>query len=439
MNLHQIFLIAALSLIGSTCFAQESRTWTSAATGRQFSGSLVEVGDGSVSIRRDSDQAVFAVKLADLIPADRDWIAQHTPKPSPAGPIEDLSALIAEIPKETGTPAIGIVLVEDGETRGIGVSGVRKAESPEKVESDDRWHLGSCTKSMTATLAATFVEDGAIAWETTVSEVLGKAMKMLDAYEPVTLGQLLAHRGGIPGDVPESVYAGVDFGASVKDLSDRDLLKQRAAYAEAVLNLTPSRPPDSGFEYSNAGYVVAAVMLEKVSGKPWEKLMEERLFKPLGMTASGFGNAAREDKGKPTQPWPHQDGKTPIPPGPGDDNSWVIGPAGSVHASLKDVARYLAMHATGALGPVLKKPETFAYLHTAVPDNDNYARGWKVSRTAWSRGPAVAHDGSNTLNYCSFWVAPERKAAVAAFTNCAEKGADSCRAAIEAIVAKYLD
>lgn len=83
MNLHQIFLIAALSLIGSTCFAQESRTWTSAATGRQFSGSLVEVGDGSVSIRRDSDQAVFAVKLADLIPADRDWIAQHTPKPSP--------------------------------------------------------------------------------------------------------------------------------------------------------------------------------------------------------------------------------------------------------------------------------------------------------------------------------------------------------------------
>ena len=178
--------------------------------------------------------------------------------------------------------------------------------------------------------------------------------------------------------------------------------------------------------------------LEALAGKPWERLIEERTFKPLGMDASGFGNAARGDKRNPTQPWPHKNATTPVPPGLGDDNSWVIGPAGSVHCSLKDIARYIAMHSAREVGPVLKNKETFEFLHTAIPDNGDYARGWIVTQTGWSQGPAISHDGSNTMNHCSLWIAPERKAAVAAFTNCAEKGSENCRATIQVVVDKYL-
>jgi CubicO group peptidase (beta-lactamase class C family) len=264
-------------------------------------------------------------------------------------------------------------------------------------------------------------------------------LDILPDYESVTLGMLLANRGGLPGPVPNSVYAGIDNGAKVTELSDREILKQRAKYAEAALNLKPSHEPGTAYEYSNSGYIVACAMLEAVTGKPWEKLIEERIFKPLGMENSGFGNAARDDQLNPTQPWPHRKGTTPVAPGPGDDNSWVLGPAGTIHSSLPDIARYLAMHATLETGPVLKKKETFEYLHSAVPDNENYARGWVVAETDWSQGPALTHDGSNTMNYCRIWIAPERKAAVGAFTNTAENGGEICRKAIEVVVEGCLE
>ncbi|MFT5470239.1 MAG: D-alanyl-D-alanine carboxypeptidase [Verrucomicrobiales bacterium] len=228
------------------------------------------------------------------------------------------------------------------------------------------------------------------------------------------------------------------FKIEFRDLKDREILKQRTQYVEAVLNLPPTSKPNSKYEYSNSGFVVAGAMLEQVTGKPWESLIEERIFEPLGMTDSGFGNAAREDRNSPTQPWPHKNGTTPFPPGNGDDNSWVIGPAGTVHCSLKDISRYISMHAAREIGPILKKAETYEFLHTAVPENDNYARGWIVSRAPWAQGSAIAHDGNNTMNHCSIWIAPERNAAVAAFTNNGENGAESCRSAIQAVVAKYL-
>ncbi len=429
-------------LVATVGLAEETRSWTSSKTGRQFSGSLVKVEGDSISIKRVADKVVFQVKKADLVPDDWNWIQQNMPGAAPAadatGPVEDLSDLIAGVTAATGTPAVGVLLVVDGKTAGLGVSGFRKAGDEAKVEANDKWHLGSCTKSMTATIAATFVEEGAITWETTLAEILGKEIKMHEEYGPITLGLLLANRSGITGDTPDSVYEGVQSSTAVGDLKDRELVKLRAQYVEAVLNLPPSSAPNTKYEYSNAGFVVAGAMLEQVAGKPWERLIEERIFKPLGMTDSGFGNAARDDKKDPTQPWPHNDGPKPVEPGPGDDNPWVIGPAGTVHCSLKDISRYIAMHANHEIGPVLKKAETYKFLHTAVPENNNYARGWIVGSRGWTEGPAISHNGTNTMNHCSFWIAPERKAAVAAFTNCNEKGSDVCRSAIELVVEKYL-
>ena len=104
-------------------------------------------------------------------------------------------------------PALGAVVWSAGKTKGFGAVGLRKFRGTAPVTFHDKWHIGSCTKSMTATLVATFVEEGALTWETTVGEVLGKKMEMRPEYRDVTLRMLLSHRSGIRGEVPPPLWA----------------------------------------------------------------------------------------------------------------------------------------------------------------------------------------------------------------------------------------
>jgi len=143
--------------------------------------------------------------------------------------------------------------------------------------------------------------------------------------------------------------------------------------------------------------------------------MQERIFEPLKMDSAGFGGAA--SKRKEDQPWGHKSKNTPQQPGLGDDNPDVLGPAGTVHCSLMDLARYVKMHATHEVGPILKNPETFKLLQTVAEGNDNYACGWVVTKRPWAKGPALYHNGSNTMNYCLIWMAPKRQFAAIAVSN----------------------
>src|SRR5690606_16090689 len=98
-------------------------------------------------------------------------------------------------------------------------------------------------------------------------------------------------------------------------------------------------------EYSNAGFTIAGAMLEQATGKPFGELLTEHLFEPLGMSSAGFGNPATRTR--PEQPHGHRmvNGKpVAIPPGPRDDNPSAITPAGRVHASIMDFARYASFH-----------------------------------------------------------------------------------------------
>ncbi len=79
-----------------------------------------------------------------------------------------------------------------------GVAGVRKRGTAERITLDDQFHLGSCTKAMTATLVAMLVEEGKLNWTTTLGELFADTVKpMHPAWEKVTLRQVLAHRAGL--------------------------------------------------------------------------------------------------------------------------------------------------------------------------------------------------------------------------------------------------
>ena len=321
-----------------------------------------------------------------------------------------LVKILEPIREKAKLPAMGAAVVENGELKALGAVGFRKYGGRAEVTDGDKWHIGSCTKSMTATLAATFVEEGKLKWETTIGEILCKKMRrMREEYKGVTLLQLLTNRSGIPGKVPAEIWEDAWAGRG-------GIRRQRTDFVEAMLKTPPSFPPGTQYEYSNSGFVTAGAMLEILSGKSWESLMKERIFKPLKMTSAGFGNAA-SGSGRADQPWPHDSPTKPHPPGKGDDNPVVLGPAGTVHASLTDLARYVNMHLQKTTGPVLKEEKTFDGLHTIGEGNDDYACGWIVTERGWAKGTALTHSGSNKMNYCVFWLAPERKFAVIIVTN----------------------
>jgi CubicO group peptidase (beta-lactamase class C family) len=172
-------------------------------------------------------------------------------------------------------------------------------------------------------------------------------------------------------------------------------------------------------------------MLEKSSGKTWEALMQSMLFDPLSMKSAGFGAPATA--GKVDQPWGHQAGlfgSKPVPPGLGADNPFAISPAGAVHCSTADLAKYASFHLAGARGDgMLLKSKTFQKLHTPV--GDDYALGWTILEREWAGGKALWHNGSNTMFYALVWIAPERNFAAVAATNVGgDKAFKACDQAI---------
>jgi CubicO group peptidase (beta-lactamase class C family) len=275
------------------------------------------------------------------------------------------------------------------------------------------------------------IEEQKLRWDTTVAEVFPELKGRMDSkYEPVTLEQLLTHRGGFPGQPPPSAWAQARMQQGTPT-------EQRYEFIQAVLKQPPAAAPGSKFIYSNQGYAIAGAMLEKLSQKPWETLLKERLFQPLHMSTASFGIPGRI--GGIDQPWGHTHAGKEITPVQ-SDNPPAIGPAGTVHCSLPDLARFVIFHLEGERGSTaLLKPATFKKLHTPSAGQE-YACGWFRLERGWAKGKALMHTGSNTQWLVVMWLAPERDFAVIAATNIAGPEAESgCDDAAAAMIGKWLE
>jgi len=312
---------------------------------------------------------------------------------------------------------------------GQGAAGVRRAGADEPVTTEDLWHIGSCTKAMTATLAARLVEAGKLRWDTTIGECLGPVKdlgdEILPTYRSVTLRQLLSHRSGLPEDrSPDPTIWG-----KVWSLAG-PMVGQRRNCASIVLSREPVSDPGSKMAYSNFGYVVAAAMMEQVTGQPWEELMKQQVFEPLEMHSAGFGppSADNADHTHAVQPWGHRAlGKAFSPVQPwtrGADNPSVHWPAGGVHLTLADWARFATSHVKGERGEETTFLSTGSWkiLHEDAYQQ-HYALGWAVGSRPWAGGEVFSHSGSNGMWMAVIWLAPQRDVAVMAVTNVASSEA----------------
>lgn len=296
-------------------------------------------------------------------------------------------------------PALAAIASRRGGATQQWQTGQRAAGSGILVEPGDLWHLGSNTKSMTATLAARLVEQGKIGWDDTVAQHLGAvAPQMREAYRDVTFRHLFSHRSGLPANIPTADL--MKFGQV-----SADIMADRRAYVAQALSMEPVGPKETTYEYSNAGVITAAAMIEAKLGQPWEVLIRTEVFEPLKLTSAGFGPPGDGDPKR--QPVRHL-GRVPNAPNAVPDNPAVLGPAGRVHMSLPDLALYLDAHRDRT--PLLKA-ESWQVLHTP-PFGGDYAFGWLVrpDGTLW-------HNGSNNQWYAGMQFNSARGVSAAAACN----------------------
>lgn len=376
----------------------------------------------------------------------------------------NLSAQAEGVRAAHGVPAIAIVVVRrEGDVARViarGASGLRSRDAEARVTLDDRWHIGSCGKAITATLCAMLVDEGLLKWETTIAEVFPTlAPRMNPVFASITLEQLLTNRAGLPGDLlADGLWGKLWAQNGEASESGQD---GRRVLLEGLMTRPPSPAPGKGFVYSNAGFAIAGHMAETRAGMAYERLVRARLFEPLVMSSAGFGAPGRASA--LDQPRGHTPMGEPVEPGPSADNPRAIAPAGTMHMSLEDWAKFVAVHLDPAPGtaaaheapaapegerasvwPGIKlSPASVERLRrpAVAGDPTPYAMGWLATRRGWagpdgkSMGVALTHSGSNTMWYAVVWAAPERGLAFVAATN---SGVASGPKALDALVAAAL-
>ncbi len=216
----------------------------------------------------------------------------------------------------SGTPGVVVAAA------GVAEAGAATQVSPPDTPADGRFEIGSVTKTMTATLLALLAADGTLSLDDEVGRWLPAG-----ANGGITLRQLATHTSGLPRIAPN--YRPADPGNFWAGFTPE--------LAEEGLRQTAVTP--GARVYSNFGYQLLGLVLERASGQDYARLMAERLLGPLSMTCSGVGRAAGgvplpgHARGREVPHWDR--------PLPG---------AGGVEATIDDLARYA--------GACLRPPRT---------------------------------------------------------------------------------
>ena len=356
------------------------------------------------------------------------------PRENPRSSVGSLDAWIDSVRRQHNIPGMGAIAFRADTILARGIAGVRRSNSPAPVEEHDRFQLGSNTKAITATVLGTLVEQGKLAWTTTLADVFPERRDSISPeFRSVTVDLLLSHHAGISAFDDTDAK---DF-RSIPRLSGTPT-QRRAQFTAWVLGGKPAGPVGHAI-YSNGGYTIAGAIAERITGESWESLVRERVFTPLGIA----GSFAWSDSPDVNQPWGHHEtrgGTKPIDPRAADERvPPIIWPAGSVELSIEDYARFLQVNLRGLEGrdtPLLKA-ETIKHLHTSpVSPPDKYGLGWGLQD--FDGAPASVHVGSVGAFYTITIIQPTRDLGLAVFANAGgDRAAKAATDAVKALIRRF--
>lgn len=303
---------------------------------------------------------------------------------------QTLGDQIEQIRQTHAIPQLTYAVITQDSILTLGTSGFHKSTDTQGNASlVDYFHLGSNSKAITAFIAAKLVQDGRITWNTTYFDLFPEAKKLAKpAYYKATLADFLSHRARVHAYTNGTERLALPAFEGTKQ-------QQRAAFSQFVLTQDPIETKEPYF-YSNAGYSIAAVMLEKVTNKSWEELVQEVLGDELHLNyVIGWPNRNLEN-----QPWGHalSEGElTPVPP-TFDYNLSLIEPAGDLSMSLFSYIKYIQLNLAGLAGQnnVLSAALYRDLFRTKYP----YALGWVVTKKG--KNVRYEHAGSDGtfFSYC---------------------------------------
>ena len=341
----------------------------------------------------------------------------------PASEVRSSASVAAAVDEATTSgvvPGMAVLEIRNGRVVSELVGGVREAGAEDRVRLGDHWHLGSIGKTITATLIARLVERGQLSWNARLEDLLPElAPAMRAEYRQATLLDLVSHRSGLSANTHPSFIE--EFHADARPLPE-----QRLAYLRRALNEAPAAPRGS-YNYSNSGLIAAGAAAERATGRTFESLLREEVFRPLGMKSAGFGPTSRGE------PLGHVGGFALMPPR--GDNPLMWAPAGGMHMNLGDWAKFAIDQMKGRRGEGrLLKAGAYRFLHT--PLGKGSAVSWGVQEKAY--GPFLVHSGSNGAWHAITALAPDLLNAFIVATNTGDEGgASASNRALEAITSRW--
>lgn len=280
-----------------------------------------------------------------------------------------------------------LAVIRDGQ-----VQGVHAASRGEAVDADTVFQTASLSKWLTAWGVLALVDQGKLDLDAPVSRYLKRWTLPPSAFDndQVTARRLLSHTAGLTDGLG---YAGFAPGAPVQSL-EASLTQASDASPGATGRVEVGIEPGTAWRYSGGGYAVLQLLVEELSGEPFEAYMQRVVFKPLGMAHSTFhwtpaqGTSLAIFYGKDAQPATHF--------------RFSAVAASSLYTSVSDLTRFLQAHRPGQQG----EPIGRGVLAPATLAQMGQPAGWLYGQPIWGLGAMlyadnraggfiVGHDGSN--------------------------------------------
>lgn len=248
-------------------------------------------------------------------------------------PLDDkFDAYVNKMLRDWDAPGLMISVVKDGKPVFVKGYGTRKLGENWPVDGNTLCPIASNTKAFTAAAVAMLVDEGKLSWDDPVKKYIPE-FELLDplaTYE-TTIRDALAHRAGFRPYLTEQ----------------NDFVHSRADVLRNIRFQEPTTAFRDKFFYSNIGYLIAGVIIERISGKKWEEFIKERIFVPLGMNSSYSCIVDLQKAGNPDQMnnifIPHKKIQSKITVTSWDERSNLYAAAGGIATTGNDLAKWMLL------------------------------------------------------------------------------------------------
>ncbi len=274
---------------------------------------------------------------------------------------------------DRGVASVSIALVRDGKIVWEAAFGYMNVAMQVPATPETIYVVGSTFKAATATALLQLAEQGKFALDDAINDYLGDSKVQDLADSPVTFRHILCHGSGLQA------------GANTVDVWSRTLPD---SLEELTVKLKSVRPPMEKWEYNNYAYGLAGLLVERISGQPYEEYIREHVLKPLGIETPG-----------PVSPTPAMLGYLALPyvvgpgskPQPVSRTRYDVYPAGDIYLTASDMARFLGAHLQEGewQGQRLISAESTREAHRV--QFQGYGLGWGVSGGPGQR--LISHGG----------------------------------------------